>query len=52
MKSKLGIDHGMVEECRQAARQIADGVAERIAGRTSVSVSTSTVARSATSSRR
>jgi len=38
MKSKLGLDPGMVEECRQAARQIADGVGERIAGRTSVSV--------------
>ena len=38
MRSKLGLDQGIVEECRQAARQIADGVAERIAGRTSVSV--------------
>jgi beta-lysine 5,6-aminomutase alpha subunit len=38
MKSKLALDQGVVEECRQAARQIADGVAERIAGHTSVSV--------------
>jgi len=35
---KLGLDPGRVAACRQAARQIADGVAERIAGRTTVSV--------------
>jgi beta-lysine 5,6-aminomutase alpha subunit len=37
-RSKLGIDPGVVAACRQAARQIADGVAERIAGKTTVSV--------------
>ena len=38
MRSKLALDEGIVEECRQAARQIAEGVGERIAGHTSVSV--------------
>ncbi len=38
MSSKLGLDQGIVAECRAAAREIADGVSERIAGRTSVSV--------------
>ena len=37
-QGKLGLDPGLVTACRQAARQIADGVAERIAGRTTVSV--------------
>ncbi|HEY7836161.1 MAG TPA: lysine 5,6-aminomutase subunit alpha [Solirubrobacteraceae bacterium] len=36
--SKLGLDPGVVEACRQAARRIADDVAEQIAGRTTVSV--------------
>jgi beta-lysine 5,6-aminomutase alpha subunit len=36
--SKLDLDPGVVAACRQAARQIADGVAERIAGHTTVSV--------------
>ncbi|HYB23160.1 MAG TPA: lysine 5,6-aminomutase subunit alpha [Solirubrobacteraceae bacterium] len=36
--SKLGLDPGVVSACRAAARQIADGVAERIAGHTTVSV--------------
>jgi len=38
MRSKLGLDEAKVEECRQAARQIAAQVGERIAGSTSVSV--------------
>ena len=38
MSSKLGLDQGIVAECRAAAREIAEGVSERIAGRTSVSV--------------
>jgi beta-lysine 5,6-aminomutase alpha subunit len=36
--SKLDLDPGVVAACRQAAHQIADGVAERIAGHTTVSV--------------
>ncbi len=36
--SKLGLDPGVVEACRQAARRIADDVAEQISGRTTVSV--------------
>ncbi len=35
---KLDLDPGVVAACREAAKQIADGVAERIAGRTTVSV--------------
>ncbi len=35
---KLGLDPGVIAECRQAARQIADQVAEEISGRTTVSV--------------
>jgi beta-lysine 5,6-aminomutase alpha subunit len=35
---KLGLDQGVIAECRQAARQIADKVGEEIAGRTTVSV--------------
>ena len=38
MSSKLGLDPGVIAECRQAARQISDQVSERIAGHTSVSV--------------
>jgi beta-lysine 5,6-aminomutase alpha subunit len=38
MSSKLGLDPAVIAECRQAARQIADQVSERIAGHTSVSV--------------
>jgi beta-lysine 5,6-aminomutase alpha subunit len=38
MTSKLDLDPGVVASCRQAAHQIADGVAERIAGHTTVSV--------------
>ena len=36
--SKLDLDPGVVESCRQAARQIADQVMEQISGRTTVSV--------------
>jgi beta-lysine 5,6-aminomutase alpha subunit len=36
--SKLDLDPGVVAACRAAARQIADGVAGRIAGHTTVSV--------------
>ncbi len=35
---KLDLDPGVVAACRQAARQIADGVAERVAGLSTVSV--------------
>jgi beta-lysine 5,6-aminomutase alpha subunit len=38
MRSKLDLDAGMIEDCRQAARQIAAGVGEQIAGKTTVSV--------------
>jgi beta-lysine 5,6-aminomutase alpha subunit len=38
MSSKLDLDPGVVAACRQAGRQIADQVGERIAGRTTVSV--------------
>jgi beta-lysine 5,6-aminomutase alpha subunit len=38
MSSKLELDPGVVEECRQASQQIAATVAEEIAGRTTVSV--------------
>jgi beta-lysine 5,6-aminomutase alpha subunit len=37
-ESKLDIDPGMVESCRQAAAQIAAGIAEQTAGKTTVSV--------------
>ncbi len=37
-ESKLDLDPGIVAACHQAAKQIADGVAERIAGHTTVSV--------------
>jgi beta-lysine 5,6-aminomutase alpha subunit len=36
--SKLDLDPGVVEACRAAAKKIADGVGEQIAGRTTVSV--------------
>ena len=35
---KLDLDPGVIAACREAARQIAADVAERIAGRTTVSV--------------
>jgi len=38
MRSKLDLDPGIVSACRQAARQIAEHVSERIAGHTTVSV--------------
>ena len=38
MRTKLDLDQGVVEDCRQAAVQIASGVAEQIAGKTTVSV--------------
>ncbi len=38
MSSKLALDERVVEECRQAARQIAARISDRIAGQTSVSV--------------
>ena len=38
MTSKLDLDPGMIEDCRQAAQQIAAAVAEQIAGKTTVSV--------------
>jgi len=38
MRPKLDLDPGVVAACGQAARQIADQVGERIAGRTTVSV--------------
>ncbi len=41
--SKLDLDPGVVSACRAAARQIADQVAERIAGHTTVSVERSVV---------
>ncbi|HEV7163094.1 MAG TPA: lysine 5,6-aminomutase subunit alpha [Solirubrobacteraceae bacterium] len=37
-QGKLGLDQGVIAECRQAAKQIADRVGEEIAGRTTVSV--------------
>jgi beta-lysine 5,6-aminomutase alpha subunit len=37
-RSKLGLDPGVVEACREAARRIAGDVAAHIAGRTTVSV--------------
>src|SRR5271170_5050317 len=37
-ESKLDIDPGVVESCRQAAAQIAAGIAEQTAGKTTVSV--------------
>ena len=36
--SKLSLDPGVIEACRQAARRITEDVAERIAGKTTVSV--------------
>jgi beta-lysine 5,6-aminomutase alpha subunit len=36
--SKLDLDPGVVEACRAAAKKIAEGVGEQIAGRTTVSV--------------
>ncbi len=36
--SKLNLDPGVVEACRAAAKKIAEGVGEQIAGRTTVSV--------------
>jgi beta-lysine 5,6-aminomutase alpha subunit len=36
--SKLGLDPGVVNACRAAAKHIAEGVGERIAGHTTVSV--------------
>ncbi|HEY2398605.1 MAG TPA: lysine 5,6-aminomutase subunit alpha [Solirubrobacteraceae bacterium] len=41
--SKLGLDPGVIAACRQAAKQIADQVIERIAGHTTVSVERSVV---------
>jgi beta-lysine 5,6-aminomutase alpha subunit len=38
MTSKLDLDPGVIADCRQAAIQIASGVAEEITGKTSVSV--------------
>jgi beta-lysine 5,6-aminomutase alpha subunit len=38
MSSKLDLDPGVVAECRQAAKQIAEQVTERIAGSSTVSV--------------
>lgn len=38
MTSKLDLDPGVIEDCRQAALQIAANVAEEIAGKTTVSV--------------
>jgi beta-lysine 5,6-aminomutase alpha subunit len=38
MSSKLDLDPGVVAACRQAAKQIAEEVGERIAGQTTVSV--------------
>src|ERR1700722_18007270 len=35
---KLGLDQGVIAECGQAARQIAEQVSEEISGRTTVSV--------------
>src|SRR6185312_10341979 len=37
-RSKLDLDPGVVEACRQATRRIADDVAARVAGKTTVSV--------------
>jgi beta-lysine 5,6-aminomutase alpha subunit len=38
MSSKLDLDLGLIEECRQAAAQVAANVGEEIAGKTTVSV--------------
>lgn len=38
MRSKLDLDQGVIEECHEAARQIAGQVAKEIEGKTSVSV--------------
>jgi beta-lysine 5,6-aminomutase alpha subunit len=38
MNSKLDLDPGVIEDCRQSAQQIAANVAEEIAGKTTVSV--------------
>ena len=38
MDSKLDLDFGVVESCRQAAAQIADGIAEETANKTTLSV--------------
>jgi beta-lysine 5,6-aminomutase alpha subunit len=38
MSSKLDLDQGVIEDCRAAALQIAAGVAEQVAHKTSVSV--------------
>jgi beta-lysine 5,6-aminomutase alpha subunit len=38
MSSKLDLDQGVVSACREAAKQIAEGVTKEIAGRTTVSV--------------
>jgi beta-lysine 5,6-aminomutase alpha subunit len=38
IKSKLDLDPGVIAACREAAKRIADGVADEIAGRTTVSV--------------
>ena len=38
VKSKLGLDPGVIAACREAARRIADDVGEQIAGKTTVSV--------------
>ncbi len=35
---KLDLDPGVIAACREAAKRIADGVADEIAGRTTVSV--------------
>ena len=43
MSTKLDLDPGVVAACRQAAKQISDQVAERIAGHTTVSVERSIV---------
>ena len=37
-EGKLNLDPGVIAACREAAKRIADGVAEEIAGRTTVSV--------------
>src|SRR5215218_6075696 len=38
MESKLDLDPALVENCREAAAEVARGVAEQIAGHTTVSV--------------
>jgi beta-lysine 5,6-aminomutase alpha subunit len=38
MSSKLDLDAGLIEDCHQAARQIAATVADQVAGKTTVSV--------------